>query len=66
MKRMKKFVLILTASMVTISLAGCGSSPTKSPQPQTEEAKQGTLFPEFQEQTLTETASISLCLAKTR
>lgn len=48
MKRMKKFVLILTASMVTISLAGCGSSPTKSPQPQTEEAKQGTLFPEFQ------------------
>lgn len=48
MKRMKKFVLILTASMMTISLAGCGSSPTKSPQPQTEEAKQGTLFPEFQ------------------
>lgn len=48
MKIMKKFVLILTASMMTISLAGCGSSPTKSPQPQTEEAKQGTPFPKFQ------------------
>ncbi len=48
MKIMKKFVLILTAIMMTISLAGCGSSHTKSPQSQTEEAKQGTPFPKFQ------------------
>ena len=48
MKIMKKFVLILTAIMMTISLAACGSSHTKSPQSQTEDTNQGTPFPKFQ------------------